>query len=136
VQWAFEADDGQSGPLVNSVTLVLGRDGFEKLTWAGPKSAINDGLLKVAEESFSFPAGGLYTDFKSGDKVAEYGIAGLVAAVLGVKLAAKLGLLAAVAIFAKKFGVIAVIAFGAFLARFRKFFSRQKNTPPPPPPAA
>ena len=48
VRWAFEVTDEGSEPLVNSVALVLGRDGFEKLVWAGPKSALSDGLLNIA----------------------------------------------------------------------------------------
>lgn len=103
VHWAFEARDEQSGPLVNKIALVLARDGFEKLVWVGPKSDTgNNALLKVAQASFTFPFGGRYGDFKPGDKVADYGIAGLVAAVLGAKVAAKLGLFAVALVFAKK----------------------------------
>lgn len=103
VRWAFEARDEESGSLVNSIALVLGRDGFEKLVWAGPKTGTDTPeLLKTAQASFAFPAGRGYTDFQPGDKVAEYGIAGLVAAVLGAKVAGKLGLLAVAAVFAKK----------------------------------
>jgi uncharacterized membrane-anchored protein len=115
VRWSFEARDEQSGPLVNSIALVLARDGFEKLVWIGPK---RDGgtadLLKVAQANFAFPVGARYGDFQSGDKVAEYGIAGLVAAVLGVKVATKLGLLALVVVFAKKlwFLVLVPLAIG------------------------
>jgi uncharacterized membrane-anchored protein len=134
VRWAFEATDEREGPIVNSIALVLGRDGFEKLTWIGPKSAVRDGLLKIAEASFNFPSGGRYTDHQSGDKVAEYGIAGLVAAVLGAKVAAKFGLLAALVIFAKKFGVILVVALGAFFAWLRRSLSRQRKPPSLPPP--
>jgi uncharacterized membrane-anchored protein len=58
VRWAFEVNDDDSGPAVNAVAIVLGRDGFEKLTWAGPKSALRDGLLNTGVSSFNFPAGG------------------------------------------------------------------------------
>jgi uncharacterized membrane-anchored protein len=93
VRWSFEARDDESIELVNSIALVLARDGFEKLIWVGAKkdAGAND-LLKVAQASFAFPLGGRYGDFQSGDKVAEYGIAGLVATVLGAKVATKLGL--------------------------------------------
>jgi uncharacterized membrane-anchored protein len=104
VRWSFEARDEQAGPLVNSIALVLARDGFEKLIWVGPTIGTDTPeLLKIAQASFAFPAGRRYADFQAGDKVAEYGIAGLVAAVLGAKAVSKLGLLAAVAVFAKKF---------------------------------
>lgn len=112
--WSFEAHDEQTGPLVNSIALVLARDGFEKLIWIGPKRGVGTPeLLKVAHANFAFPTGGRYGDFQSGDKVAEYGIAGLVAAVLGVKVASKLGLLALALVFAKKlwFLVLVPLAF-------------------------
>lgn len=133
VHWSFEATDEKHGSLVNSVALVLGRDGFEKLTWIGNKDDLGKGLLKTAQASFTFPSGGLYADFKAGDKVAEYGIAGLVAAVLGVKLATKLGLLAAALVFAKKFGVFIVVPIVALVAWMRRRFSRAKAPPPLPP---
>lgn len=133
VQWAFEGRNEHHGSLVNSVALILGRDGFEKLTWVGKKNVGND-LLKTAQSSFSFPPGGLYTDYKAGDKVAEYGIAGLVAAVLGAKGAAKLGLLAALVVFAKKFGVFLLIPVVVFFGWLKRQFSRR--TQPPSPPAA
>jgi uncharacterized membrane-anchored protein len=129
VQWAFEARS-DDGALVNSIALVLARDGFEKLTWIGPKTAVNDGLLKIAQCGFNFPTGGRYTDHVAGDKVAEYGIAGLVAAVLGAKTVAKLGILAAIAVFAKKFAVLLLLPFSALFVWIRRLFASRK--PPPP----
>ena len=105
VQWAFEAIDDRDGPMVNSVALVLARDGFEKLTWIGKKDDESRRLLGIARSSFSFPAGGRYADFQPGDKIADYGVAGLVAAILGAKAAAKVGVLAGLVVLAKKFGV-------------------------------
>lgn len=134
VRWSIEAMDERHGPLVNSVALVLGRNGFEKLTWIGKKDDWGKGLLDSALSSFSFPAGGLYTDFQPGDKVADYGIASLVAAVLEAKVAAKLGVLAALVVFAKKFGIFLLIAIAAVGIWLRRIFSRQ--TPPSASPPA
>ncbi|MBS0546810.1 MAG: DUF2167 domain-containing protein [Proteobacteria bacterium] len=128
VRWSFEASDEKQGRLVNKIALILGRDGFEKLTWVGTKETGAD-LLAIAQSSFSFADGGRYTDFQSGDKVAEYGIAGLVAAVLGAKVAAKLGLLAVLAVFAKKVGVFLLLPIAFFFKKIKAFFSRGK--PPP-----
>lgn len=115
VRWSFEARDEESGSLVNSIALVLARDGFEKLVWVGPKTGSDTPeLLKIAQASFAFPVGRRYADYQPGDKVAEYGIAGLVAAVLGAKTLSKLGILAVVAVFAKKFWFVLLLplAFG------------------------
>jgi uncharacterized membrane-anchored protein len=127
VRWSFEARDDESEELVNSIALVLARDGFEKLIWVGAKKdAGENDLLKVAQASFAFPMGGRYGDFQAGDKVAEYGIAGLVASVLGAKVAAKLGLFALVAVFAKKIGVFLFVPLLAIAAWARRRFARNK----------
>ena len=136
VRWAIEAMDEREGATLNSVALILGRDGFEKLTWIGPKSAMNSDLLRTAQVSFSFPTGGRYSDHQPGDKLAEYGIAGLVAAVLGAKVATKLGLLAVLTVFAKKIGVLIVVPFALFFGWIKRRFSRKPPSPPPLPPEA
>lgn len=114
-RWAFEVRDGDT-PVINSIALVLTRDGFYKLTWVGEKSTVKSGLLEAGIANLSVPPGSRHSDYKPGDKVAEYGIAGLIAAMLGVKIAAKVGLLALAAIFLKKFGVILVAAAGGAVA--------------------
>ncbi len=84
VRWAIEAAGEHGKPVVTSVALIFGRDGFEKFTWAG-KTILDRELLKVAQSSFSFPVGGRYIDYQPGDRIAEYGVADIVAAVLGTK---------------------------------------------------
>lgn len=129
VRWSFEGRDEGSGELVNSIALVLARDGFEKLIWvAAKKDAGGNDLLKVAQASFAFPPGGRYGDFQAGDKVAEYGIAGLVASVLGAKVAAKLGLFAIIAVFAKKIGVFLLVPLFAIGAWVKRKLARDKTT--------
>lgn len=83
VRWAIEAAGEHGKPVVTSVALIFGRDGFEKLTWGGKKSISDRGLLKVAQSSFSFAVGGRYIDYQPGDRIAEYGVTDMVAAVLG-----------------------------------------------------
>jgi len=129
VRWAFEGIEERTGPIANSVALVLGRDGFEKLTWVGSKKDLNKDLLGIAQSSFAFPIGGRYADFQPGDKVADYGIAGLVAAVLGAKAAAKVGLLAALAVFAKKFGIFLLIPVVALVGWLGRKSYRKKGPP-------
>lgn len=131
VRWAIELTDEGGGPLVNSIALVLGRDGFEKLTWTGEKKVSERGLLKSGLAAFGFPIGERYEDYRSGDKVAEYGIAGLVAAVLGTKLAAKLGLVAVIAVFAKKFWWLVLVPITLGYGWFKRVMAGRK--PPTPP---
>jgi uncharacterized membrane-anchored protein len=81
--------------------------------------------------------GQTYADFHKGqDKMAEYGVAGLIAAGVGAAAAKKLGLLAILLVFLKKGAVVLVAAFGGVAAWFRKTFLGKKdvgaNRPPPP----
>jgi len=98
---------GRKGVLV--VNFIAGMDQKEMI-----ESRIDD-VLALAE----FNQGSRYEDFNPDiDTVAAYGIGALVAG----NVAVKTGLFAAALIFLKKFGVLIVIAVGAFL---RKLFRRK-----------
>jgi uncharacterized membrane-anchored protein len=127
VRWAIAADDG-STPIVNAVALRLGRRGFEKLTWVGDANAYvaQGGELDLMLGSHTFDPGFRYADFVTGDKVAAYGVGALVATLVGAKLA-KVGLFAGLLVLLKKFGVIAVVALGGVLAKFRRAIFGQKQ---------
>jgi uncharacterized membrane-anchored protein len=111
---------------INYNTFVLGREGYISLNLVTSLSTIEqDKAVAITLLSdTSFNDGKRYADFNaSTDKVAEYGIAALVAGVA----AKKLGLFAIIAAFAVKFAkVIALAAFGLFAA-LRSFFKRKKN---------
>ncbi len=128
VRWAVEAT-GEDGPIVNASALVLGRHGYEKLVWVGPKSEEPSLLLDAARSALSFDTGTEYKDYQAGDRVAEYGIAALVATAVGAKSAAKFGLFALIAAFAKKGWLIILMLFGAVASFFKRLFSnRSKGT--------
>jgi uncharacterized membrane-anchored protein len=105
---------------------ILGRRGVLILNAVATMSQLSE-IERNAPEilaALDFNPGHRYADFSeaSGDKVASYGIAALVAG--GV--AAKLGLFKGLWIFAlgaKKFVIIGVVALGAFL---RKLFGKNK----------
>jgi uncharacterized membrane-anchored protein len=133
--WALHvtASDGSS---VNLSTRVLGRRGYVSVTLlADPeKFAVfrDDGTALVAATTFG--PGSRYGDFdNSKDKVAEYGLTGLIVAGVGVGVAkaAKVGLLAAFwkpilafVLAAKKAVIAGVIAIGAFI---RKIFGGKRE---------
>jgi uncharacterized membrane-anchored protein len=136
--WALHvtASDGSS---VNLSTRVLGRRGYVSVTLlADPEKVAgfrDDGKALVAATTFG--PGSRYADFDgSKDKVAEYGLAGLIVAGVGVGVvkAAKIGLLAAFwkpivafLLAAKKAVVAAVVAIGALL---RKAFAGKRDKAP------
>lgn len=127
--YALELSD-QDGHWVNAVSLRLGRGGHHEVTWIGPidtfKSAAGPKLLNTALAAHEYDPGNRYADFKQGDKVASYGVAGLVAAALGIKFGK--GLIAAaiafLAIAGKKVAIIAVPVIAVAGAKIKRMFGR------------
>ena len=97
VSWSITGVDDKGGTLINSVALKLGRYGFEKIVWVYDSSLIGDkDDLLFATNNHLFDAGSRYSDdVASTDRSAEYGVAGLVAGALGVKLVQGAGIGAA-----------------------------------------
>lgn len=75
-----------------------------------------------------FDKGVAYTDYVEGDKIAAYGMAGMIAAGAGAKVAAKVGLLALALAFFKKAGFLVVVALAGAL-RFAKGLFKRNKTP-------
>lgn len=130
--WAKELnffDETSSHTVLNYNIRILGRKGVLNLN-----AVASMDQLKLVEnetpsilEMVQFTPGNQYDDYQPGvDKLATYGLAGLIAAGVGAKVAAKAGLLKVLIGFliaAKKFVIIGVLAVGAFL---RKIFSLKK----------
>ena len=114
---------GRSG--VMNVTLVTGTEGF--------KAAETD-ADKLLAGNFSYVGGQKYSEFKSGDKVAAYGLSALVLGGAGV-MAAKMGLFAKLGVFFSKFWKGIVIALVAVAAGIKKFFNRVTGAQPKEPSA-
>ena len=122
LHWAKEVKFGEEP--VNTLNYnirVLGRKGVLVLNFiAGmdQKAMIDSNINKVLALA-DFKQGSRYEDFDpSIDKIAAYGIGALVAG----KVIAKTGLIAAALIFLKKFGILIIVAVGAF---FGKLFKRK-----------
>jgi uncharacterized membrane-anchored protein len=142
-----KADD-EPEEVVNFNTRVLGRRGYVSLNLIDGASQIEGSKPAVAKllSATTFKMGSRYEDFDAKtDKVAEYGLAALVAGGAGAAALkfAKMGLLAkfgtkliALLIAGKKVVALAVIG---ILALLGKLFGRKKETaaaaPPPNPPA-
>jgi uncharacterized membrane-anchored protein len=72
---------------------------------------------------YSFQSGQSYAEYRSGDKIAKYGLAALILGGTAVG-AAKLGLFAWLAVFFKKAGKLIIVAFVAVIAFFKKLLGR------------
>jgi uncharacterized membrane-anchored protein len=106
---------------------VLGRRGVLVLSMIADMAAIDSVKAGRPEilEATSFTAGNRYADFneKRGDKVAEYGIAALIAGGIVAKTGLLKGLLAAL-IAAKKLLIVAAAGVAAW---FRRVFGKNKT---------
>jgi len=123
LEWAVRAES-QGEPIVHYNTRLLGRKGVMEvsLVVAPDKMTTTLPVFQALMKDYSFKQGERYAEFKSGDKVARYGLAALItggAAAVAYKtgLLAKLG-----ALFAKagKFLILGVIA---VFAAIRKIFT-------------
>ncbi len=123
---------------INYNTYALGREGYISLNLVTSLNSIErdksvaNGLLAALD----FNEGKRYADFNaSTDKVAEYGLAALVAGVA----AKKLGLLAMIGVFILKFwkiGLLAVVGLGALAPKLFKRKNAAHTGQPPAPPTA
>jgi uncharacterized membrane-anchored protein len=81
LEWAFLATQSSDNTqIINYHTRVLGRTGVMKITLVTSPENINKAIADFKEKlnGFEFDSGEKYTEFKQGDKVAEYGLAALI----------------------------------------------------------
>jgi uncharacterized membrane-anchored protein len=126
VYWAINATEGDT-PLVNIVVLRLARSGFEKITWSVEKADYEksgDKTLDTILAGFVFDPGRRYADHVASDKVAEYGIAALVASFAGIKIA-QAAMAGGFLLLLKKFGAIAVVAIGGLGLLLRRLLKKK-----------
>lgn len=123
VYWAIEGLEEDGGSMVNSMALRLGRSGYELITWVSDKeSHVNfGGKLDVMLRAHSFDPGFRYKDYTTGDKVAGYGIATLVAGIVGGKVVKAGG----IAVLLKKFGSLIFAALAAGAYKLKGLFGRK-----------
>jgi len=146
--WAIQGTSTR-GSSINLNTRVLGRYGYASLNLIDGPENINASKPEVQKmlAATTFNAGARYQDVDvKHDKVAEYGLAALVAGgagAVGLKLV-KVGLLAkfggkliALLIAGKKALVLLLVSAGAGIKRLLGIKRKAQPTPPPPdPPAA
>jgi uncharacterized membrane-anchored protein len=144
--WATlnETDEGHKG--MNYNVRLLGRTGVMRVTLvdAPEKLASSKPAAEKILAAFGFRQGSRYSEWRDGDKVAQYGLTALVAGGAGAA-AAKFGLFAVLGKLFAKMGkaiVLVIAAVGAAIAKawksFVGLFRRRKagdmRGPPPGPP--
>ncbi len=126
LHWAKELEFGGKAPhTLNYDVRALGRKGVLKINFVadmGDLPVIRSVIPDVMDMT-QFEQGSRYTDFIPGsDKVAAYGIGGLIAG----KLLAKAGLLAGLLVFLKKGWIIIAVALGGVSRLVGRFFRKKE----------
>jgi uncharacterized membrane-anchored protein len=123
LEWGTRLLDDQNHVTVNYTIRILGRSGVMAATLVSDPQYLEHDIaeFKAALRNFDFIAGERYSEFRQGDRVAEYGLAALIVGGAAAA-AASSGLL-------KGFGkIIGFVVFGglaAIGAFFRRLFRRQ-----------
>lgn len=124
LEWAIKFTvEGQPGEYLNYHTKLLGRKGVMTATLmcdpAELKAVLPD--YQKTLTGFRFNGGETYAEYRSGDKVATYGLVGLVAG--GTALAAgKAGLFSKLGVLIAKGGKAVILGIVALLAGIAKLF--------------
>ncbi|MFK7806948.1 MAG: DUF2167 domain-containing protein [Saprospiraceae bacterium] len=129
LHWAKEAKFGESeSNTLNYNIRILGRKGYLQLNAIGEMyvfDEVNNNIAPILE-SVNFNEGYRYADFNPDmDKVAAYGIGGLIAG----KVLAKAGILAKVGILLAKFWKFILIGIVGLFAGVKKFFGKGEDEP-------
>jgi uncharacterized membrane-anchored protein len=119
--WAIRGKS-EGGEVANYNTRILGRTGVMSANLVVDPQQMNRVLAdsKKLLEGFTFGSGNKYAEWRPGDKLAAYGLTGLITGAAAVG-AAKTGLLAKLAVVFAKAGKAIVIALAALAAGVWKF---------------
>lgn len=128
LEWAFLAkEDESNSQIINYNTRLLGRTGVMEVVLVADPDVLDKsvGAFKNAINGYSFVPGERYAEYREGDRVAEFGLAALIAGGAAA-VATKKGFWAAIVGFfiaAKKLVLAAVIGLFAWVV---SLFKRKK----------
>jgi uncharacterized membrane-anchored protein len=116
VYWAISAHTSEGGSIVNAKAMKLGRKGFAEIVWMGAPKQFSDAQISLSPSlaAYQYDEGSKYADFVPGtDTVAAVGAGALAYKLITGKAVAKAsaGILALLAIFAKKLWILIFIPF-------------------------
>lgn len=123
LEWSVLAES-RGSKFVNYNVRVLGRNGVTEVTLIDSLESVDKSMPSFREvlKNFSYKSGESYSEFKSGDKIAEYGLGALVlggAAAVGYKL----GFFATLGVFFKKFFKLIIAGVVALAVGIKKLLS-------------
>jgi uncharacterized membrane-anchored protein len=128
LEWATRLRS-ERGESINYNTRLLGREGVMEVTLVCSPAQMQALLpeYQAIISSFHYIPGQTYAEYREGDKLAKYGVTGLLAAG-GAVMASKMGLFAKLGVFFAKLGkgiFVVIVAVGLGLKKlFTKFFCK------------
>jgi len=130
LEWGTKVHSENGDITVNYTTRLLGRNGVMSVVLVSNPASLDDDLrsFKQALNGFGFDAGNSYTEFREGDKVAEYGLTALIvggAAAAAAKSGLGKGLFAMGAGMIKVIGVAALALFAGIINYVRGLFRKK-----------
>jgi uncharacterized membrane-anchored protein len=128
LQWAILARNDDGSEVVNYNVRMLGRGGYMSVTLVEDpaKLAISKPKMQRVLDGFKYNQGKTYAEWRQGDKIAQYGLAALVAGGAGAA-AAKLGLFAVLGKLLAKGGKAIILVVIAFFAGLKKLFDKLRG---------
>ncbi|MEY9974766.1 putative membrane-anchored protein [Lysinibacillus sp. RC46] len=131
LSWSLLAHDNQNNSVINYNVRILSRKGYisailvsDPANLQADRIVFNNKILK----QFNLKQGQRYEDFdKKTDKVAEFGLTGLILGGVGLAVAKKASLFAVLIPLLKKFGIVLVLAVGAIWGFIRKKLGMKKE---------
>jgi uncharacterized membrane-anchored protein len=125
LEWATRLRSGKGDLVINHNIRLLGREGVMSAVLVADPAELAEAAATTRQllaSGYLFNKGKTYAEFKKGDKIAEYGLMGLIAGGAAV-VGAKTGLFKAL----WKLILIPVVAVGAW---FKKLFKRNDTSTP------
>ena len=128
LEWAFLLKESASQkPIVNYYTKILGRNGAVSITLVATPENMSAAIIDFKDKlsGFDFNQGERYSEYRQGDKVAEYGLAALIVGG-ATAVAAKKGFFAVILAFLAGAWKFIALAFIGGFAWIKSLFT-QKN---------
>lgn len=128
LEWALKVRDENNDESINYTVRLLGRTGVMSATLVSDLENLDQNIVafKKSIKGFEFNPGEKYSEFKDGDKVAEYGLAALVVGGAAA-IATKKGLWGMIAAFFAATWKFIAVAFVAMFGFIGKIFKRNKS---------
>src|SRR6266487_1015491 len=128
LEWAIRGES-EGSPVINYNTRLLGRKGVMEVNLVIDPEKLNAAMpaYQALLTDYSYKQGERYAEYRSGDKLAKYGLAALITGGAAA-IAVKTGLFASLILFFKKAAKLVVLAVLAVVVWLKKLITGGRKT--------